>query len=441
MASRPDEPCNHPPSIFMDPWLTAEGDALKQLSEIVVEAVERTISTQLTRQARSDAIARRRLVVENIMANATILALRPDIDFTHHLAIATEKRKPTRYDRADYPQNLLAPILIALDGQGIVKRHPYVFKQRTTTVELEADLLAAIGLRGVSLSDVGRKHGAEPIWLNARTGETDFRNHAPLKHRVSYNDTSESETLRREMLRVNEFLTQSDFRFAGERQGPVALRRIFLLRSLNDAHAFNLSGRLFGGWWQDLKSELRHLITIGSEPIADLDFASCFANLAYICATGRTYDGDPYDIPGLEMHRGAAKMAMLSLLSRSSDMRRLSPQLKAALPEGWTAKQLVEAFSHRHPVLVDSFGRDIGVELMATESKIMVALLLKLETMGIPAMGLHDGIQVADVDKGKAMEAMYYVSERILGAPLEVAEKTILRPLKADGCYPRINFP
>lgn len=420
----------YPPAVFLDPWLTVEGDALKQLSERVVESVERNISTKLTRGARRDAIQRRRLVVENIMANATTVALRPDIDPSHHLAVATEKRKPTRYDRADYPQSLLAPILVALDSQGIVRRHPYVFKQRTTTVELEDDLLAAIGLHGVCLSDVGRVRGAESIWLNARTGETDFRDHSPLKHRVAYSDTTESEALRSEMDRVNDFLTQADFRFAGERQGPVALRRIFLLRSLHDAHAFNLSGRLFGGWWQDLKSDLRHHITIGGEPIADLDYSSCFANLAYIRATGRTFDGDPYDIPGLEAHRGAAKMAMLSLLSRSSDLRRLSPELKAALPEGWTARQLVDSFTRRHPLLEDSFGRDIGVELMATESRIMVALLLRMEERGAAAMGLHDGLQVAIPNKETAMEAMHEVSERLLGVPLPVTEKTIRRPLE-----------
>ncbi|POO56167.1 hypothetical protein [Agrobacterium rosae] len=430
MTSLRDDLSDNPPAVFLDPWLTAQGDALKQLSESVVETVERNISTQFTRQARRDAIQRRRLVVENIMANATTIALRPDIDPAHHLAVSTEKRKPTRYDRADYPQSLLAPILVALDAEGIVRRHPYVFKQRTTTVELEADLRAAIRLRGVSLSDVGRVRGAETIWLNARTGETDFRDHSPLKHRVSYRDTTESDALRSEMDRVNDFLTQADFRFTGEGQGPVALRRIFLLRSVHEAHAFNLSGRLFGGWWQDLNSNLRHLITIAGQPIADLDFSSCFANLAYVRAKGRLFEGDPYDIPGLEEHRGAAKIAMLSLLSRSSDMRRLSSELKAALPEGWTARRLVHAFSHRHPVLADSFGRDIGVELMATESRIMVALLLKLETCGIAAMGLHDGVQVAVSDKQRVIEVMHEVSERELGVPLPVTEKTIRGQLK-----------
>lgn len=68
---------------------------------------------------------------------------------------------------------------------------------------------------------------------------------------------------------------------------------------------------------------------------------------------------------------------------------------------------------------------------MATESRIMVALLLKLETLGIPAMGLHDGIQVAVSNKGKAVEVMEEVSERLLGVALPVKEKAIRMPIES----------
>lgn len=67
---------------------------------------------------------------------------------------------------------------------------------------------------------------------------------------------------------------------------------------------------------------------------------------------------------------------------------------------------------------------------MATESRIMVALLLRLESLGIPAMGLHDGIQVAVSNKEKAAEAMEEVSERLLGVALPVTEKPIKRPVE-----------
>jgi hypothetical protein len=422
-------PDDLPPSILLDPWLTAEGDAMKSLSETIVKEVERTISTGMTRQAKLRDLARRRLAIENITANIVTLSLSPHVDPGNYLAIATSKSKPTRYDREDYPRRTLAAILQAMEAGGFIIRYPYVFKQRTTTVAPTGLLLSSIGRHQIRLADIGRVKGAESIWLNARTGERAYGDHPAPKCLVHYVDTSETKTLREEMERINSFLAQADFRFNGDSQIPSALRRIFLIRSMDDAHSFHLSGRLFGGWWQDLKSDRRHLITIRGEPIADLDYSSCFANLAYIRTTGSLYRGDPYDIPGLERHRDASKLAMLSLLSRSHDMRRLSPELKEALPEGWTARRLVEAFARYHPDLATSFGRDIGVELMATESRIMVSLLLRLETLGIPAMGLHDGIQVAASDKGKAAAMMEEVSERLLGVALPVKEKAIRRPM------------
>lgn len=419
------------PSILLDPWLTAEGDPMKALAENIVEEVERKISTGKTRQAKLQDLSRRRLTVENVAANIVTLALSPHIPPGNLLSVSTAKRKPTRYERQDYPKRILALILQAMEEGGFINRFPFIFKQQNTTVEPTSHLLESISRLDVRLKDVGRVAGAESIWLNARTGEKSFGSNPPPKCLVHYTDTSETMALREEMERINSFLAHADFRFAGELQTPTALRRMFLLRSMHDGHTFDLSGRLFGGWWQDMKSDLRHLITIEGEPIADLDFSACFANLAYIRTTGRLYQGDPYDIPGLEQHRDAAKMAMLSLLSRSHDMRRLSSELKEALPEGWTARRLVESFARHHPDLAESFGRDIGVELMAAESRIMVALLLKLETLGIPAMGLHDGIQVAASQRGKAAEAMEEVSERLLGVALPVKEKAIRRPSEA----------
>lgn len=425
MSSHDDLP---PPAVFLDPWLTAKGGTLKNLAETIIEEVERKICSGLTRQARLRDIARRRIAVENIAANVAALHLRASPEPATCLAISTAKSKPTRYDREDYPKRTLVPILRAMEEAGYLIRHPYIFKQRTTTAEATGLLHSTIMRHGVRLADIGRVPGAETIWLNARTGGRVFGNQPPPKCLIHYADTEETTALRADMARVNGYLSQADFRFNDEPQAPFALRRMFVLRSTADPHTFNLSGRLFGGWWQDLRTDLRHLVTIGGSPIADLDYSSCFANLAYIRTTGRLFDGDPYDIPGLEDHRDAAKLSTLSLLSRSSDMRRLSPELMAALPEGWTARRLVEAFAKRHPLIAEDFGRDLGVELMAMESRLMVALLLRLETQGVAAQCLHDGIQVARGDKGQAMGAMVEVSERLLGVALPVKEKPILRP-------------
>ncbi|MGC4409632.1 hypothetical protein D4A92_09285 [Rhizobium rosettiformans] len=415
-----------PPAIFLDPWLTAEGDGLKALSQTIAERVERQISSNLSQSARRDAISRRGLVVENLVANLAIMHLSPHLENRDLLAVATAKTKATRYDREDYPKRLLSGVVLAMEELGLLIRHPYAFRERSTTVAPTPDFAATIDRQRVKLSDIGRALGAETIWLNARTGEISFADRTPLKCRIEYQDTEETILLRDQMERINAYLNQSGFRFDGEHQGPVCLRRMFLLRSLSDPHSFNLSGRLFGGWWQELRSDRRHRITIGGERITDLDFQGAFCQLMYVHLTGKPFPGDPYAIEGLEDHRGGAKLAMLTLLSRRGDLKRLSPELKAALPRGWTAKRLMDAFTRHHPALRDAIGKDYGVELMATESRIMVELLLTLKARGIGAMPLHDGVQCAASSGGLVAEAMQEVTERVLSVALPVVEKPVV---------------
>lgn len=419
-------PNDLPPAIFLDPWLTAEGDGLKSLSQSIAERVERNLSAKLTHPARRDTIARRGLVVENLVVNVAAMQLSSHVGNRDLLAVATAKTRPTRYDREAYPQGLLSGAVLAMEELGLIIRHPYVFRERSTTIAPTTSFAELLRVHGIKLSDIGRASGAETIWLNARTGEISFADRTPLKCRIEYQDTEETIFLRNQMEQINAYLYEADFRFDGELQGPICLRRMFLLRSLSDPHSFTLSGRLFGGWWQELRSDRRHRITIGGERITDLDFQGAFCQLMYIQLTGKPFPGDPYAIEGLEDHRGGAKLAMLTLLSRLGDLRRLSPELKAALPEGWTAKRLMDAFTRHHPALRDAIGKDYGVELMATESRIMVELLLALEAKGIGAMPLHDGVQCAASSRGLVAEAMHAVSERVLGVALPVVEKPVV---------------
>jgi hypothetical protein len=256
--------------------------------------------------------------------------------------------------------------------------------------------------------------------------------HASLgKRLVLYSDTEETIRLRAEVDRIAEVLNSAGIAYAGELVGPIALRRTYLLRSPHDLPRFNLSGRLWGGLWQTTRKSDRHLITIGGEDVADLDFSSMFAVLAYLRVTGRLPEGDPYAIPGLEEHRDGAKMALLSLLSRTGPMKALSPELKAILPEGWTARHLVEIMSRHHRDIAHIFGTDAGVELMHTESNILMAILLELADRNIPALPMHDGINVKISDRGTALDVMQSVSENLLGVALPVNEKPIWRP-RAD---------
>jgi len=368
-------------------------------------------------------------VAENIIANLALLSLSPPLTPGEVLAVSTAKTKSTRYDRTDLGRHLWPQLLDELHAVGAIVKYPYVFRQQLTTVEPSADLRARLG--NGSLDDLTRREKSETIWLSARTADQGWHGDPPPKELIDYEDNRESRRYRREMATINRFLNEADLTFDGRPLGPIALRRNFLLRRVTDPIEFNLNGRLAGGWWLQLPSRDRHRIRLRGEPLADLDFKGMFVQLAYRGLDWELReDFDPYGIPGLEHYRDGAKLAMLSLLGRSKRMRALSPELRKALPEGWTVTRLMDAVTKLHQDIAPLFGKDRAVELMFQESQILVALLLRLVDLRIPALPMHDGIMVPQSMKQRAKDAMGQVSAEWLGgSPLPVTEK----PIRKDG--------
>jgi len=200
------------------------------------------------------------------------------------------------------------------------------------------------------------------------------------------------------------------------------------LRHPGDPAAFNLGGRLFGGFWESLPRGERHSLRINGERVADLDYSGMFPRLAYLAAGAPMLppDADPYAIPGLEGHRDGAKKALNALLSRTGPMRNLKGDLKAMLPAGMTAAKLTAAVNAHHPALEPLFGTDLGIDLMYTESRILVAALLRLiREHDIPTLPMHDGIMVPQSSKDTAAAIMREEARRITGVDLPVAEKRL----------------
>ncbi|EBW7423632.1 hypothetical protein DQE15_24380, partial [Salmonella enterica subsp. enterica serovar Stanley] len=339
-----------PPSIFLDPWLIPIGEPLLAITDNLM-AVTTPDGGPRKRSPRVDALERRRFLIGNLVANLASLTLSPFHEPGTTLAVATAKTKHNSYDRQGYPKRLIAGTLEAMEKAGIIRRTPYVFKMQTTLVEPAAALLDLMSRHGVKLSDIGQDAGAETIWLRARDIEVSaygWRRGSESKHFVEYQETEETLRLRAEMETINAVLNRAGIAYDGLPVGPIALRRVFLLRSPKEPQHFTLNGRLWGGFWQNLKSNRRHLITIGGEDIVDLDYTAMFGALAYLMKTGKLPELDPYAVPGLEDHRDGAKLGLLSLLSRTGPMRSLAPHLKALLPPGWTAWMLEGEMSHHN---------------------------------------------------------------------------------------------
>lgn len=419
---------DEPEPLFSSQWVFPNGSNLKALVKPVLACVESSVASGSlsNRKPRKDGIEARRVAAESITANLAHMVCSPEYTEGQRLIVPTAKTAKTRYDRPQYPQNHIGLVVDQMQTQGLIKKHDYEFQRRSTSIEPTSKFKATISKHNVQLSDIGRYGGAESIWLYARGAERHTYGSKRQRVLIDYNDTRRTRQYRKQMETINRFLTVANITFDGQPIPPFALRRVFTLRTPNDVPRFNLGGRLGGGMWMNLPSEERGKLAINGEPLVDLDFTGMFIQLTYLQAGLELPEGDPYMIEDLEEgYRDGIKEALLNLLSRSGPMRLLNADLKKLLPKRWAYKDVVSNLEKRHPAIAYLFGTDRGLDLMFTESSILVALLLRLTELGIAALPIHDGIMVRQSHKEAAIQAMREVSEHHLGVPLPVKEKPI----------------
>ncbi|ANN55970.1 hypothetical protein A9174_03775 [Mesorhizobium loti NZP2037] len=411
----PSSPSDH----WFDPWATCEGPHLKALSEAIARQVLQAPTKghqARIRQPKQEQVERVTNIVSCTVAN--LAAMHHGHPEHRRLAVPLRHDTLSRYDRKGFGH--LPHVIDAMATMGLVVKHAAHIKKRRTGVEATGELLEAL-LPG-TVAEVGRAEGEETIWLTARMGR-DAKGHKLPYQQVDYVDTPETCSLRREMEEINAFLATQRIELQGQPQAGFRLTRRFLLRDIGDPHTFRLHGRLYGGFWESMPKALRADLRINGEPIADLDYASMFPRLAYARVGAEPPEGDLYAIPGLEGHRAGVKAGFAAMLSSSNEMTRLPSDVKDALPVGWTGRTLAEAIGAKHPALVPLFGRDIALDLMFTESCILVAVLLRLARMGIAALPMHDGIMVPCSMADRGVKAMEEASAEMIGVPLPVTFK------------------
>ena len=261
--------------------------------------------------------------------------------------------------------------------------------------------MAMVREAGVTLEDFGRLENEEVIRLS-RKREIGFHGGkaASSVTRIEYADTPETNAMREAMRRINAGLENAAITFEGRglgagrcpRPGPSAAVRDPRRRPYGAS--LDLSGRLFGGFWQGLQRERRAGIGIDGERLATIDFSSMFARLAYASKGVQPPAGDLYAIPdskAAEMQSSSGSAPCCSIRMR----RRQWPKTEEPdqrLPRGWTLGKFRTALLERQPILGDCSGRDWGFHLMHTESEIMVRVLTTLLSEGITALPLHDGM-------------------------------------------------
>lgn len=404
--------------LMFDPWMTLQADALEgtvvELTKVAVEAL-----SPAKRRSRTEIINGVRAMIPTILAN--LMVLHQERPRGSRLVVPFDHRKRTRHDRHGFRK--LPEVVNALAASGHIKKHEAVFRQKRTTIEAVGELKQVLLAPGITLEQVGRAEGEELIVLTARPERRWVRGIRQPNVLVDYEDTPETIALRKEMEELNDFLSSHTVTLEGDPTPAFRLVRQFTLRSHADPIRFQSHGRLYGGFWMNLKATERHRIRVNGEPVADLDFSNMFPRLAYHHVGQVPPEGDLYAVPGLESHRAGAKAGLSALLSYPNRMKNLPSRLKALLPEGWNASRLRDAVAQHHPHLSPCFEKDLGFDLMFTESRILLAALRELMEHDIPALPMHDGIMVQASKVDTAKGAMGNASMRVVGVELPIDRK------------------
>lgn len=408
---------NHPlpQDLIFAPWLTLSSDLEQAMGPVFQVAYAAMLTGD--RKPRRDLMAGIHAIVSAIIANLVILhqAGEPGVG----IAVNLRNKKRLRYDCEGFRK--LPTVINALEAAGLLHVTKAVIRKRRTTIT-PTNALRRL-LTGTTMAGIKRVEGEEMIQLVARPEKKVIAGVKQPKLLTDYEDTLHTHAMRAEMSAINSFIASHEVELVGSPQAPIRLYRRFTLRRPDDPPAFDLHGRLYGGFWMTLKATERHRLRIDGEPVADLDFAGMFPQLAYARIGLEAPPGDLYAIPGLEQHRDGAKAAFSALLSYASEMKSLPSRVKEKLPQGWTASRVKQAFAANHPAMVPLFGRDIGLDLMFTESRILMSAMRRLREAGIMSLPMHDGLMVQCSKSEEAKRAMVNAAEEVIGRVLPVALK------------------
>jgi hypothetical protein len=209
-----------------------------------------------------------------------------------------------------------------MEEHELLTRRRGVQGRRTSSIAASEWFISIAGQKGVSNADFGWREEEEVIVLRSSTRSVEPGRYegGRIKRRVDYKDTRVTNDYRAEVVALNRFLEAADIRFVDDGENPTVLPqdrrlgRYFTMGDDGPAKAWQRGGRLFGGFWINLKKHRRAHIRIQGEPLVLLDFSSMFLRLAYAnVKAGCLTDPDPYDLTGFldgydnDLHRKGAK--------------------------------------------------------------------------------------------------------------------------------------
>jgi len=170
---------------------------------------------------------------------------------------------------------------------------------------------------------------------------------------------------------------------------PIQLHRQTIRRIFNST-SFDIGGRFYGGWWQNIPSAYRAFITIDGKRTVEFDYGSLHPTILY-AQKGLTLCDKAYDI-GIgrgDEHKDVIKQLFNAMVQMKEPQDR-PPRGVKFRQTGKTWKQLRDLILEKHEPIRDKFFCGLGNRLQFYDSQIAERVMLHFAKRDIPVLPVHD---------------------------------------------------
>ncbi len=225
---------------------------------------------------------------------------------------------------------------------------------------------------------------------------------------IKYEESSLTRQYKDEIEQINNHLREADICYQGDKDIDDSRRE---LKRIFSNGSFEESGRLYGGFWSNMKNEDRREITIDDEWVVSLDYGQMAVRLAYSLAKAPINFDDGYLIPNWERVRNSTKTLISVMLNTDNSNDWHVPALvkKTYKYREDTKMRLIKDIYLFHAPIAHLFGKPLGTKFMFLESEILIDVLLELNEKAITALPIHDCVLVKGSVADKAKDIMLRV--------------------------------
>lgn len=342
---------------------------------------------------------------------------------SRYRAPALGKTLPTLLGHLSAPEMAFVKMTKGSRREVIGEDDVFRYEGQLTTIQAGPRLTQRIEEHDLAFEDLTRSETEEIIVLKAKK-----RHRKDNGKWIEYEDTSDTLRYRKDLQSINRGLALSDLVFYDYSDPPIDQNARRLVRIFNN-DSFSQGGRLWGGFWANLKKDVRRNdILIVGEPIVELDYGQMTLRLLYGKVGAPMPEGDLYDIRSLGSREGVKKI-IIAALSVNKRQFRMPQGARKYFSDDITYEHVLTTISEHHAAVSDYFFKGIGMELMFMETEILIDVLLKVQAQGMVALPFHDGVLTSQSTAQAVKEIMEEVFKKKIGVDAVVREESGCRPV------------